>query len=121
MRYEESEAIEDLGYWAAFGEWSTAFGVSNRRAIRAALWLMLRRENPAVEFDSLNPLISELDIDYSPDDLARWRQSIEDAPDLSDDQRIVLLAEVEQREREVAKRAGGKDPPASDAKDTDLP
>jgi len=52
----EVEAIEDVGAsgWDTFDEWGQKFMKGNRRAYRALLWILLKRENPTLKFNEVS-------------------------------------------------------------------
>jgi hypothetical protein len=51
----EAELIEDAGgtQWETFGEWANRLYRGGWRPLKVALWIMLRRENPTLNFDDL--------------------------------------------------------------------
>jgi len=108
--YPQAEAIEDLGVWATFGDWGKALQAGNRKALRAALWHFLRLENPKVAFDDLEPKIGELDADIGASEIAAWREAVQSNPDLTDEQRAELLAEIAEQEAAAAAQIPGEVP-----------
>ncbi len=64
----EAEAIEELGPWDTYSDWGQKLLVGHRRAIRALLWLMLRRTQPALEFEDVSVLVDELRLFFPGDD-----------------------------------------------------
>ena len=66
----ELEAIEDVGrpQWATYVEWTQLLFAGGVKATRAVLWILLRREDPELEFDDVAIKPSEIDIDWELDD-----------------------------------------------------
>lgn len=89
----EAEAIEDVGgnTWASFEEFRQKFLAGNFKARRAALWIMLKRENPRLRFPEVAVYVDELDIDFEAAELARLRERVETDDSLSDDERSEAL------------------------------
>jgi hypothetical protein len=90
----EVEALEDVGgnAWDSYDEWGVKFLKGNRRAYRAALWIMLKREEPTLKFRDLVVRVDEIAVDFEDDETVQLRQAIEDEPDIDEDQRENLLA-----------------------------
>ena len=101
LTYPQAEAIEDLGFWDTFGDFGRAFQAGNRKALRAALWHFLRLENPKLKFDDLQPKIGELDADIGSAEIEAWREAVQNNPDLTDEQRAELLADIARQESTV--------------------
>lgn len=92
----ESEAIEEVGgaLWDNYDDFGVKFMNGNRRAYRAALWIMLRRENPSLRFAELSVRADEIDIDFDDAEQARIREVMLADPDIDDQERERLLAEI---------------------------
>jgi hypothetical protein len=90
----EVEALEDVGgdAWDSFDEFAVKFLKGNRRAYRAALWLMLKREEPALKFRDLVVRVDEVSVEFDDDEAQKVRQAIVDEPELDADERESLLA-----------------------------
>jgi hypothetical protein len=58
----EAEALEEAGgeQWETVHEWANKFDRGSMRAIRAALWIMLRRQQPTLRFSDLVVRVNEL-------------------------------------------------------------
>jgi hypothetical protein len=88
----ESEAIEAVGdySWTTFEQFGQLFFQGGSRAVRAALWIMMKRKNPRLQFNDVSFRSNQVSVDYSP----RERQLILDAmladPDLDPAQRANL-------------------------------
>jgi hypothetical protein len=61
----EAELIEEAGgqQWGSYLEWSTQMIAGSMRACRVLLWVLLRRENPNLQLDTLNYPLSALQFD----------------------------------------------------------
>lgn len=96
----EAEALEDVGgdAWDSFDEFGMKFLKGNRRAYRAALWLMLKREEPTLRFRDLVVRVDEIEVEFEDDESAQLREAIAAEPNIDDDQRDALL-EVMDRDR----------------------
>jgi hypothetical protein len=65
----EAEALEEAGgeQWETVHEWANKFDRGSMRAIRAALWIMLRRQQPALRFSDLVVRVDELKVEEDPE------------------------------------------------------
>jgi hypothetical protein len=61
----EAEWLEEAGgdQWDTIAEWAEKFDRGSMRAIRAALWIMLRRNDPKLRFSDLVVRLSELKVE----------------------------------------------------------
>ena len=61
----EAEQLESVGgeVWDSYGQWLELMGRYNARAIRAMLWILMRRTDPNMDFDLVRFRTSELDLD----------------------------------------------------------
>ena len=59
---DEAETIEGAGaeQWDTFGVWVNQINRGGFRAARVALWVLLRRTNPALAFEEFQPRVSEV-------------------------------------------------------------
>ena len=66
----EPEYIEEAGgtQWDTWAEWGNLLSRGGFRAIRVFLWVLLRRENPGLELNSVQPSLSEIKFDFEDDD-----------------------------------------------------
>jgi hypothetical protein len=88
----EAEAIEDLkARWDTFEEFGQLFLKGNAKAHRAALWVMMRRVNPAVRFEDLNYPLAALRITFSDEESEKFIESIRKNPDLDKAQQDYLI------------------------------
>jgi hypothetical protein len=109
----EAEAIEDVGgdAWDTFQQFGEKFIKGNRRAYRAALWIMLKRQDPKLKFAALTVRMDELTVDFDPDERTRIRAAVEDSDDISDDDRRLVLDTLNDDE-------SGKGEPGGDSTDS---
>ena len=58
----EAESIELVGgtQWDAFGQWFYLVTRGNTRAVRALLWMLLRRQDPLLDFNEVRFRTSEI-------------------------------------------------------------
>lgn len=92
----EAEAIEDATGWEWF-EFGTRFMNGSIKAKRAALWTVLRRENPALRFDDVSFRAMEVAVLWEPAERDILRRVLaDDDPDIAADQRADLLSSLEQ-------------------------
>lgn len=94
----EAEAIEDVGgdRWDTFDRWGELFMSNNRKALRAALWIMLKRENPALKFNSVVVTADAITWDFDQDEQVKIREAIANEPDIDPEQRAELLRKLSQ-------------------------
>lgn len=59
---DEAEAIDEAGgtQWRTFAEWADLLNNGGWRAWRVALWIALRRTNPALGFEEVRPTVGEI-------------------------------------------------------------
>lgn len=100
----EAEAIEDVGgnAWDTFEEFGQKFMRGSVRARRAALWVMKRRVDPKFRFDQCVFKISEIDVDFSTDELTRVRGALEqmEGGDLPEADRTAALQQIDEALRD---------------------
>ncbi len=105
----EYEAIEDVGRWLSLDDFNDAVRASSRTAWRVALWICLRRDNPTLTLDDVQPKPLEVSLSYEPEEeLALAELGLAD-PDTPPD----LRAMFEARRRELTVHLG-KDQPGPD-------
>jgi hypothetical protein len=115
----EAEAIEEVGgdQWRSFAEFGDLFNLQNRRAWRAALWVMLRREDPKLAFNTLVFRLDEVTMEYEDEEIERIRQDVDGATFLSDKDRKEFEDTLSQVDKLRAEAASGKS--ETDAEPTD--
>ena len=72
----ESEAIERVSKMT-FGEWSVAVTKGSVTALHALLWVMLKREQPTLTYESVQFSLSELDFELSDEESAEALAALE--------------------------------------------
>ena len=90
----EAEALEGAPgrSWSTFEEYGELFMSGSLKARRAALWILLRRDDPKLRFTDLVIRVKELSVRYDEDELARIRENIEADTTLTDEERAEALA-----------------------------
>lgn len=121
---DEAELLEECGgnSWATYEEFGRRFVAGSVRAMRAALWIMLRREQPRLRLADVTFRVDEMDLDYEDDEIVRLRDFYENDDELSDEQRAELLAAIDNGgvvDTEVPPAPVGKGEPGDS--DTDSP
>lgn len=106
----EYEAIEAIGTWPSLTDFDEAIRASSRTAWRAALWICLRREDPALQLDDVQPTPLEVAMDYEPDEELLLAELALADPELPAQQRALYEAALPG----IRARAEGKDQPSSD-------
>lgn len=104
----DAEAIELLGgtAWEDFDEWRRLLGKGHRRALRAALWVLRRADEPELRFDALSVRADEIKFDpIGETEKARWRQRLIDGQVSDPEVRAFMV------------RILGEDPTAGSGKD----
>lgn len=95
MSYD-AEAIEEVGgdTWDNYDGFLAALQKGRIRALRAILWLNLRREKPGMSFSELVVQIGELRYGPDEEEIAEAKKRIMEDPDLSEKDRAEILAEL---------------------------
>ena len=73
----DAEAIEELGgnAWQSYGQFATAYRLGKVRALRVALFVCMRRDNPSLSFDQLDSaLAGEIGKSYDTAELLAMRK-----------------------------------------------
>jgi hypothetical protein len=114
----DAEAIELVGdeAWTTYDEFVRLFRRGHRRALRAALWVLRRPDEPGLRFAQLNLRANEIKIQLDDDELketrAAIREQIAQDEDLPDDVRADLLAAYEDGEEGDPKARPSASPPS---------
>jgi hypothetical protein len=89
----EAEAIEEVGgrAWETFDEFGRLFMLGNRKALRAALWVMRKREEPRLRFQDLSLRVDEVATEYDDDEKQQMRDGITQNETLDPEQRQMLI------------------------------
>jgi len=90
----EAEAIEEVGgtTWESFDQFGRKFMMGNRRATRAALWIMLKREQPKLKFHELNLGVYEVETEFDDQEANVIRETLRSDPNLDNTQRAHLIS-----------------------------
>ena len=93
----EAEAIESVGgsAWDSFDDFGVLFMKRNMRAKRAALWIMLKRQQPTLKFKDLEISVGSIEIDYDDDEKRLIREAIAADPDMDPDDRAMYLKQID--------------------------
>ena len=102
----EAEAIEDVGgrTWDSFQEFGAKFMKNNIKALRAALWIMLKRENPRLKFDDVTVAVDEIDFTFDDQEMSKIREALE-TENIDEDQKIELISRLDNAMGEDALKA----------------
>lgn len=94
----EAEAIEAVGgySWSTFEQFGQLFFQGGSRAQRAALWIMMKRTNPRLQFDQVSVRANQVSVDYSDRERALILEAMLADPDLDPEQRANLEVVVGQ-------------------------
>jgi hypothetical protein len=92
----EAEAIEAVGgaAWDTFEQFGEKFLRGSIRAYRAALWVMLKRQNPKLRFQDLTFKIGEVTVNYTKTELTKLKEALEVADDVDEGQRQAALSQI---------------------------
>lgn len=91
---EDTEDIEAVGgaAWRSYDEFGDVFMRGNRRAHRAALWILLRHERPALQFHDLRLRADEVQVDFEEHEARVLREELSADRTLDPAQREFLVA-----------------------------
>lgn len=94
----EAEMIEDVGggAWDTWEEFSRKFMLGGVRALRAGLWVCLRKQNPRLRFVDVSFRIDQVECDLEDDEAQRLRDSIDTNEDLTGEEREQVLEILDQ-------------------------
>lgn len=87
----EAEVLEECGgpSWGTYPEFGEKFMAGHLKARRAALWIMLKRQNPRLKLADVIVRPDELDFDFEPHEKDRLRELLE-AGELDEGQQAQL-------------------------------
>lgn len=110
----EAIAIEKVTDWA-YEEFGLHLLQRSMLARKALLWVLLKRAEPTLRFDQIDPPVSAIELEYDLDELAEMRAAVEKSEEFTDTERREALAALDE---EIAKSEAGdgeapKDPPES--------
>lgn len=108
----EAETLERLTGWT-WHEAKQQLSKGSMRALRSFAYVLEKRANPSLRYSQFEPAADELD--YWLDDVERkaWREELETAPDLDDEQREEMLAALDELDAVIAAKdddAGQSEP-----------
>lgn len=108
----EAELIENVGgeAWATWEEFGRKFMLGSIRAYRAALWLLLRRENPRIKFGEISFRVDQLDVDLEDDEFKRITDALEQDDTIDPEQREHLKELMSEGRAELAVLEADQDP-----------
>jgi hypothetical protein len=93
LDYWEAELVEDTT-GLTYLQWAARFYAGSIRARRVALWLLLRREQPALALDDVQFRMTEFGCFYDGSETSELRRQITDDPDIDEATRGALLAQL---------------------------
>lgn len=93
LESREAELVEDTT-GLTYAQWAARFYSGSIRARRVALWLLLRREQPALALDDVQFRMTEFGCFYDGSETGELRRQITDDPDLDEATRDALLAQL---------------------------
>lgn len=70
-------------------------------ARRALLWVYLKRGEPTLRFDQLDPPVEAIELSFDPDELTKIRDEVFKNQDLTDSERYQALEEIDRQLSEV--------------------
>jgi hypothetical protein len=85
----DAEAIENVGgmIWSDYDTFVRLFNRNNRRALRAALWLCLSREDATLRFDALSVGVYDVVVQFGDDERELARKLLTSGEELDPDAR----------------------------------
>lgn len=104
LESSDSEAVEAVGgaAWGTYEEFGALFFRGSQKAMRAALWVCLRREQPRLKFTDLSLRVNQIDVEYSAAERDAILTVMLADPNLDDDQRANLAKVVKDEMVSVA-------------------
>ena len=93
IRSIDAEAIEAVGndVWESFWAWEEQFKKNKTRAMRAAMWIARRRDEPDLTFDQVDFARGEVWVEWDNEERRDMRQSIRNRKGISEEARAALL------------------------------
>jgi len=102
----EYEPIEALGTWPSLAEFELACRQQSRTALRVALWICRRRDEPDLSLVDVQPRSGDISLEYDTDEALAIAEVMLADPDLDP----VVRSGVEERMDALRAAAAGKDP-----------
>lgn len=112
----EAEVIEKVT-GMTYAEFGQALIKGSASARRALLWVLLKREDPPLRHNQVDPAVGTIGLDYESHELKAIRDEVQKSRDISDEERDAALAELDaliEDEVDVAPKATEKDDDSSD-------
>jgi len=102
----EAEALEDATGWT-FDEFGQKFLAGSMKAKRAALWVLMKREQPTLKFRDLSITPDEVALDFESDEAAALREQLAADDTIDAEQRENVLAVLD---AQIAQAPKGETP-----------
>lgn len=64
-------------------------------ALRAIVWVLVKRDQPALRYTQFDPAEDEIGVDFDTEEWAVVRDELANSPDLDDEQRALALAQLD--------------------------
>lgn len=64
-------------------------------ALRAIVWVLVKRDQPALRYTQFDPAENEIGVDFDTEEWAVVRDELANSPDLDDEQRAIALAQLD--------------------------
>jgi hypothetical protein len=100
----QAELIENVGgeAWATWEEFGRKFMMGSIRAYRAALWLLLKEENPRLRFGDVSFQVDQLEVDLEDEEFNRIADALELDENLDPEQREHLMEMMTEGRDQIA-------------------
>lgn len=92
----EAEALEKVT-GLTYSEFGMELVKGSARSRRALLWVMMKRENPTLRLNQIDPPVGSIGLDFETHELALMRKEVESDTDMSDDDRATILEELDKQ------------------------
>jgi hypothetical protein len=96
VRAVQAEAIEKRA-GQPWDQWRQDVMQGATRARRVLLWHLLKTEHPNLRFEDVDYAISELQVEFTRDELIELREAARTAPGITEEQREMALAALDQQ------------------------
>jgi hypothetical protein len=78
-------------------------------ALRAIVWVLVKRDEPALRYGQFDPAENEIGVDFDTEEWAVVRDELANSPDLDDEQRALALAQLDAEAAEAVPAAAEPD------------
>lgn len=92
----DAEDIEDA-VGITFDEFQVRLMTGGAKARRALLWVLMRRDTPGLRFGDVSYRMGELSVEFDAPELARLREAVVEAKNLTEDQREMALSVIDEQ------------------------